>query len=111
MESHHVRAMAEELAQERGQLPASSDKSDHDLSLLARKAEIRRELYESSGTGQTLFDNKYHLLIIRISRTEFLVFRSSKKYWWTMNPSTGRPLSQAFCCQTDPALVNKGIFK
>ena len=58
MESHHVRAMAEELSAERGYLPASSDKSDHDLSLLARKAEIRKELYESSGTGQTLFDNK-----------------------------------------------------
>lgn len=94
LESHHVRAMAEELSQERGRLPAGSDKSDHDLSLLAKKAEIRREQYESKGTGQTLFDNK-----------------SSKKYWWTMNPSTGRPLSQAFCCQTDPALINKGIFK
>ena len=58
VESHHVRAMAEELSAERGYLPASSDKSDHDLSLLARKAEIRKELYESSGTGQTLFDNK-----------------------------------------------------
>ena len=58
MESHHVRAMAEELSPERGHLPAGSDKSDHDLSLLARKAEIRREQYENTGTGQTLFDNK-----------------------------------------------------
>ena len=58
VESHHVRAMAEELSEERGNLPAGSDKSDHDLSLLARKAEIRRELYESTGTGQTLFDHK-----------------------------------------------------
>ena len=58
LQSHHVRAMAEELSQERGHLPASSDKSDHDLSLLARKAEIRRELYENNGIGQTIFDNK-----------------------------------------------------
>ena len=58
VESHHVRAMAEELSPERGHLPAGSDKSDHNLSLLARKAEIRRELFESNGTGQTLFDNK-----------------------------------------------------
>ena len=58
VESHHIRAMAEELCEERGRLPAGSDKSDHDLSLLARKAQIRREQYESEGTGLTLFDNK-----------------------------------------------------
>ena len=58
VESHHVRAMAEELAEERRKLPAGSDKSDHDLTLLSRKAELRKEQYEKEGTGQTLFDNK-----------------------------------------------------
>ena len=40
-ESHHVRAMAEELQQERGALPAGSEKSDIGLAILKRKAEKR----------------------------------------------------------------------
>ena len=39
-ESHHIRAMAEELADERGgRLPEGSRKSDHDLSVMKGKAE------------------------------------------------------------------------
>ena len=41
--SHHVRAMAEELAAERGELPLGSDKSDTDMELFRRKAETRPE--------------------------------------------------------------------
>ena len=41
--SHHVRAMAEELAAERGELPLGSDKSDNDMELFRRKAETRPE--------------------------------------------------------------------
>ena len=40
-ESHHVRAMAEELQAERGALPAGSEKSDIGLAILKRKAEKR----------------------------------------------------------------------
>ena len=41
-ESYHIRAMAEELAEERGGLPEGSKKSDHDLSTLKKKAELGR---------------------------------------------------------------------
>ena len=107
VESHHVRAMAEELAEERERLPAGSDKSDQDLSLLNKKAELRKAQYEREGTGQTLFDNK-SVLTHRIVLS--LCVRSSKEYWWGLVPSTGRPLSRPFCCQPDPALVNKEKF-
>ena len=43
MPSRHVRAMAEELAAERGELPLGSDKSDTDMELFRRKAETRPE--------------------------------------------------------------------
>ena len=42
-ESHHIRAMAEELAAERGELPAGSEKSDHDFSTFKAKAKGRPE--------------------------------------------------------------------
>ena len=38
-EPYHIRAVAEELAGERGGLPEGSDMSDHDLSYHRRKAE------------------------------------------------------------------------
>ena len=110
MESHHVRAMAEELAEERGKLPAGSDKSDHDLSLLRRKAELRRSQHQSQGTGQTLFDNKSVFLLLMMMSMMLMMIRSSKEFWWNLQPSTGRPLSTPFCCQTEPALVNKALF-
>ena len=56
VESYHIRAMAEELAVERGRLPAGSDKSDLDLSLLARKADVK-ELCKEEGRGME-YDNK-----------------------------------------------------
>ena len=40
-ESHHIRAMAEELAPERGGLPSGSEKSDHDFTILTKKAVVR----------------------------------------------------------------------
>ena len=33
-EPYHIRAMGEELAEERGRLPEGSEKSDHDLSTM-----------------------------------------------------------------------------
>ena len=37
-ESHHIKAMAEELAEERGVLPAGSVKSDYGFEIFKRKA-------------------------------------------------------------------------
>ena len=37
-ESHHIKAMAEELAEERGGLPAGSVKSDYGFEIFKRKA-------------------------------------------------------------------------
>ena len=74
VESHHINAMAAELAEERGK-----ERTDDVLSLLRRKAELRGEEQGSV----------------------------SKEFWWSLQPSTGRPLSTPFCRQPDPALVNK----
>ena len=65
-EPYHIRAMAEELAVERGRLPEASKKSDHDLSIHA----------ELEGKGLTRYRNKGNL-----------------DWWMSMQPSTGRPLS------------------
>ena len=65
-EPYHIRAMAEELAVERGRLPEASKKSDHDLSIHA----------ELEGKGLTRYKNKGNL-----------------NWWMSMQPSTGRPLS------------------
>ena len=47
-EPYHIRAIAEELAKEKGGLPEGSDKSDHDLSVLKKKSDL----------GRTDFSNK-----------------------------------------------------
>jgi len=86
-ESHHIRAMAEELAAERGELPAGSEKSDHDFSTFKAKAKGRPEEF-----GRKV----------------------EKEYWQELNPSTGRPLSTPFCKypnQGDPTLANKAVFQ
>ena len=47
VESHHVRAMAEELEAERGALPRGSEMSDTDFSMLKWKAEQRPSQYQN----------------------------------------------------------------
>ena len=44
-EPYHIRAMAEELEEERGGFPEGSDKSDHDLSTMKKKADRGRPDY------------------------------------------------------------------
>ena len=44
-EPYHIRAIAEELANEKGGLPEGSDKSDRDLSVLKKKADLGRPDY------------------------------------------------------------------
>merc|ERR1719355_92593 len=81
-EPYHIRAMAEELADERGGLPEASSKSDHDLA-------IHRSLEEK---GLKRYKNK-----------------GSLAYWMSHQPATGRPLSTALCCQSDPAAIHPGV--
>jgi len=83
-EPYHIRAMAEELAEERGGLPEGSDKSDHDLSSHRRKAELGRPEFANKG---------------------------SKDFWMNMQPCTGRPLSTALYKQPNPQLVRKSVLK
>merc|ERR1719318_2172591 len=51
-EPYHIRAMAEELAVERGRLPEASKKSDHDLSTLKKKADLGRSDYDNKGSKE-----------------------------------------------------------
>jgi len=81
-EPYHIRAMAEELADVRGGLPEASSKSDHDLA-------IHRSLEEK---GLKRYKNK-----------------GSLAYWMSHQPATGRPLSTALCCQSDPAAIHPGV--
>ena len=41
-EPYHIRAIAEELAEERKGFPEGTDKSDHDLSTMKKKADLGR---------------------------------------------------------------------
>ena len=41
-EPYHIRAVAEELCEERGKLPEGSDKCDYDLSTLKTQADLGR---------------------------------------------------------------------
>ena len=45
----HLRAIAEELAEERGGFPEGSDKSDFDLKTLKKKADLGRPDFAGKG--------------------------------------------------------------
>jgi len=80
-ESYHIRAMAEELCEERKRRPEGSDKSDYDFSTLKTR----------SGPD---FANK-----------------GNKQFWLDLIPSTGRPLSPALYRHPDPQLLNRAILQ
>jgi len=82
-EPYLIRAVAEELAQERGCLPFSARKSDVDLSLWKN---IEEKQHRHAGKG-------------------------SREYWDTLTPCTGRPLSSALCRQPDPQIVCTSALK
>lgn len=67
-EPYHIRALTEELAKERGFLPAGADK--HDL------------------WGQGL----------RIHTKPWVRARANREYWETIKPSSGRPFCSALSC-------------
>jgi len=83
-EPYHIRAMAEELAQERKGFPEGTDKSDHDLSTMKKKADLGRPDYAMKG---------------------------SKQFWKDLVPCTGRPMSAALYRQPDPQLVNSAVLQ
>merc|ERR1712002_1431438 len=82
-EPYLIRAIAEELAQERGRLPFSARKSDVDLSLW-KSIEEKQERHAGKG---------------------------SRKYWDTLTPCTGRPLSAALHAQPDAQVVCSSVLK
>jgi len=82
-EPYLIRAVAEELAKERGRLPHSSRKSDTDLSNWANIGK-KQERHKYKGT---------------------------REYWDTLCPCTGRPLSSALCRQPDPQTVCPSALK
>jgi len=85
IEARHIRAIAEELAPERGGRPEGSCKSDYDLSILKRKGELGRKVFLKKG---------------------------SKEYWEQLVPCTGRPCSAAlYREQENPQTVDKSILQ
>jgi len=82
IESYHIRAIAEELASERGRMPQASRKSDYDLSVLKKKGDMGRKEFQKKG---------------------------SIEYWKTLIPSTGRPLSSPFFRQENPEVVDESV--
>jgi len=82
-EPYLIRAIAEELSQERGRLPFSARKSDVDLSLW-KSIEEKQERHAGKG---------------------------SRKYWDTLTPCTGRPLSAALHAQPDAQVVCSSVLK
>jgi len=82
-EPYLIRAVAEELAEERKCLPYSSRKSDVDLSLW-KSIEVKQKRHAGKG---------------------------SKEYWESLIPCTGRPLSAALSRQPDPQIVCTSALK
>jgi len=87
-EPYHIRAIAEELAPERGRLPEGSDKSDHDLSHMKKICE--------SYTGKPDIETMYGM------------DKCCKDYWLNMAPATGRPKSAAMSTVHDPEIKMDG---
>ena len=85
-EAYHIRAMAEELQNERGKLPEASQKSDHDMSIMKMKLKTDSNNYKNPE-------------------------KATKEYWMTMRPTTGRPMSAPFCCQPDPEVTLSSVFQ
>ena len=76
------RAIAEELAEERGGYPEGSDKSDYTLKTLKKKADLGRPDFAGKG------DKSFWYL------SQFIHFVNIYDYFflrWDMEPTTGRP--------------------
>jgi len=88
-EPYHIRAIAEELAPERGRMPEGSDKSDHDLSIMKKLAE------SYSGKRKDI-------------ETMYSKMQCCKDFWLNLEPATGRPKSSAWSCVDDPEIDLEG---
>lgn len=83
-EPYLIRAIAEELREERKCLPYSSRKSDEVNLQVWKNIEGRQERHKGKG---------------------------SRQYWDELTPCTGRPLSAALCRQPDPQIVSSSALK
>merc|ERR1711970_908642 len=83
-EPYLIRAIAEELREERKSLPYSSRKSDEVSLSVWKNIEGRQERHRGKG---------------------------SREYWDSLTPCTGRPLSAALCRQPDPQIVSSSALK
>jgi len=83
-EPYLIRAIAEELREERKGLPYSSRKSDEVSLAVWKNIEGRQERHRGKG---------------------------SREYWDSLVPCTGRPLSAALCRQPDPQIVSSSALK
>jgi len=83
-EPYLIRAIAEELREERKSLPYSSRKSDEVNLTVWKNIEGRQERHRGKG---------------------------SREYWDSLTPCTGRPLSAALCRQPDPQIVSSSALK
>jgi len=83
-EPYHIRAMAEELRNERGRLPEASAKSEFARNLFM--------IHKRVQTNPKVYGNK-----------------DKMEYWTEMCPCTGRPNSAAFCKQKNPQAVQKSV--
>jgi len=83
-EPYLIRAIAEELREERKCLPYSSRKSDEVNLQVWKNIEGRQERHKGKG---------------------------SREYWEELTPCTGRPLSAALCRQPDPQIVSSSALK
>lgn len=87
-EPYHIRAIAEELAPERGRLPEGSDKSDYDLATMKKICE--------SYSGKADVETQYGMR------------KCCPDFWLKMEPATGRPRSAALSSVNDPEIQMDG---
>jgi len=87
-EPYHIRAIAEELAPERGRMPEGSDKSDHDLETMKKLSQS----YSGKADIETMFEPR----------------QCCQEYWLNLEPATGRPRSSAWSSVTDPEISLEG---
>ena len=94
--------MAEELADVRGGLPEASSKSDHDLAIHRSLEEKGLKRYKNKVKSSKWTDK----LRKGVNGVDL---QGRLDYWMTHQPATGRPLSTALCCQSDPAAIHRGV--
>jgi hypothetical protein len=102
-EPYHIRAIAEELAPERGRLPEGSDKSDYDLATMKKICE--------SYSGKAVWFEQYitrNKIVVKDVETQYGMRKCCPDFWLKMEPATGRPRSAALSSVNDPEIKMDG---